>query len=156
MKRPHMAETEIEIDKLREQWRRDDEADRAMRCQQCRYHVEATSYERHHLWRDFAHAAETLPPDIRPATHQRRIRWDQIARGFSTIIGRLAAMPVAITITWDKLRDVTIAFWEPTSLVVDHRMIEAWLAVKLPHAKAGPDPSNFGHLVGDLLDERTT
>ena len=68
----------------------------------------------------------------------------QIMQGSSPQVGVLAGMPVQINIFWHRIIGLgldgrrtarLIGFWEPTSLVVDYRLIEKWMKKKFPHVR---------------------
>lgn len=81
--------------------------------------VEATSYEKLMLW------SENRGRD-NPKT------WEEGRIGFGETVGHLDDMPVCISVLVDRVDGHKILFLEATSRVVDHRMIDVWLAEHLP------------------------
>lgn len=95
------------------------------------YLVEANSYEALALWREF-HEHLGVP-------------WVEEARGFWMEIGRFWRHPVVVSLHFGTVAGVRIAFYEATSRVVDHEMVEKWLAKLLPGVPR-TDAMNFGHV----------
>jgi hypothetical protein len=75
----------------------------------------ATTEERHYLWKD---------------NHEQ---WEDDSTGDAEILGNLEGMPVVIARTWGKVNGKMVMFIEPTSQVVDYRMIDKWIEDTLPH-----------------------
>lgn len=42
-------------------------------------------------------------------------------------LGRMSRMPVCVSVTWDLIAGQLVAFYEATSQVVDHRMVDAYI-----------------------------
>jgi hypothetical protein len=98
------------------------------------YLVEATSNEAHWLWRDHSHQAtrslhSSTPKDF--PYEDCKVKWQQDV-GIFQQIGTLDGMPVTISITWNEIDGHLIGFWETTSQVTDHRMIDKWLEETFP------------------------
>ena len=87
--------------------------------------VEASSYERLCLWR-----------------HHYQGNWKQSLEGICREIGRLDDMPVCLSLIVDEVSGYRILFWEATSMVVDHRIIDKWFETHLPD-KPRVDAMNF-------------
>ncbi len=88
--------------------------------------VEANGYERLKLWEEY------------------QKEWEEDSRGGPLItVGQLAEMPVCIALNKVKVRGHSILLWEPTSQVVDHRLIKAWLLTHLPKDTRREDAMNF-------------
>jgi hypothetical protein len=106
------------------------------------YLVEANGNETQNFWRDFSLQAGRMPryakinPDL-------RVSWEQLS-GMSQTIGKLDKRPVAVTVFWNRLNGHLIGFWEATSQVVDHKMIEEWLDKTFPNVPR-TDSMNFTH-----------
>ena len=75
--------------------------------------VEATDAERFFLWKE--------------NDESKRVSWEDIMRGYSIQIGTLDKRPVMVTIFYAMLNGKKIMFYEGTSQVVDHKMIELWI-----------------------------
>lgn len=80
--------------------------------------VEATSYETSCLWREYF--------------QERKQTWVQGLGGYLPTIGHLDGRPVVLSLLINTVNGFPILFMEPTSQVVDHVMIEAWLKENLP------------------------
>lgn len=76
--------------------------------------VEASSYEKMCLYRDHS---DTLVQQF---------------AGIGRTIGEFCGMPVFLSLTTAEIRGHKILFYEPTSQVVNHLMVRAWLAENLP------------------------
>jgi hypothetical protein len=81
--------------------------------------VEANSYERHMLW-DENRRRDTCRS------------WESNNQGLMAHVGTLAKMPVWVSLWTTKVDGHKILFIDPTSAVVDHRMIRKWLKKNLP------------------------
>lgn len=112
--------------------------------------VEATSYEKHQLWRDWSldyAQMEKLP------TKKNRVHWEQLGRGFIEPIGEINGLPVNISGFWARLRvkpedtGTLVLFWEICSRMADYDMAEEWLKENLPNAKNKTDAQNFHNVV---------
>lgn len=80
--------------------------------------VEANSYETLCLWQE---------------NHEERgMPWKQALSGYGEIVGTLAGMPVHLSLLVHEIDGHRLLFIDPTSQVVDHRAIEAWLRENLP------------------------
>jgi hypothetical protein len=78
--------------------------------------VEANSYEARCLWQEC----------------QSRYLWIQDSKGLFETIGHIGDMPVCVSLFIVEVDRHKILFVEATSQVVDHHMIDKWLAEKLP------------------------
>lgn len=58
-------------------------------------------------------------------------------------------MPVAVRVLWHPVEGHLVGFYEATSLVVDHDMVQRWLEKVAPHA-AHTNASNFAHVFRGL------
>lgn len=81
--------------------------------------VEANSFEAMVLWKEYK--------VYRPGKV-----WDDARSGPLITIGRLNDRPICISIFVHTIDGHRVAFMEPTSLLVDHKMIEEWLLAALP------------------------
>ncbi len=97
--------------------------------------VEATHFEKHCLWGE--------------NDREKRVRWDDVSTGYMHTVGHLTVnrkkMPVTVCILFAVLNGKVVAFYEATSQVVDHRVVEAWLLQESPAYQAGNkcDAMNF-------------
>lgn len=86
--------------------------------------VEANSYESMCLWREYH--------------KQRGMPWEQGLGGYLPTIGQLDGRPVVLSLFVHKIDGHRLLFIEPTSQVVDHQMIDAWLKANLPATAMQP------------------
>ena len=82
--------------------------------------VEATRNEQLMLWQRY-HKEQSIP-------------WTDEQSGYLAHIGYLDSRVVMISIMKARVRDRSVLFWHPTSVVVDHDMIDDWLRKHLPDA----------------------
>jgi hypothetical protein len=93
--------------------------------------VEATSAEKHWIWREFSDWSED--------EHMDRT-WKQ-GSGLLATVGTVGKRPVCISVLVDVVNGKRILFYHATSQVVDHQMVEEWLKRELPvTAFEGGDP----------------
>lgn len=85
----------------------------------------------------------------------RRMSWAQETLGYGREIGRFGGMSVCVTVSFARIKGHVVAFYEATSLVVDHRMVEEWLKVEFPASRGKTNATNF-HLCLDELDRVPT
>ena len=126
----------------------DDDGDTAeSRLLSTRFLVEATRNEWHTLWsRWCAKSQECRTPLVS--------EWEQLG-GWGVRVGDIDGRPIVICLNWDRLDGFLVCNWEPTSELVDYRMIHKWLK---RHFKAkthdGRDATcnamNFHHCTGEL------
>ncbi|MFY4731209.1 hypothetical protein [Nitrospira sp. BLG_2] len=111
--------------------------------------VEADSFAMQALWEKFSTQSLYRTP-------QNIYNWEQDCRGFMETIGHVNKMPVCVCFFWYKINGHLILFYEATSQVVDHRMIEEWLDKycnpKHNGSKARCNASNFHHALGYIRD----
>lgn len=88
----------------------------AKKCRETTYVVQATSFETLTLWGEW-HCF---------------VKWEQDTLGFWKVVGKCARKPVAVSVCWYIVNGKRVAFYEYTSQVVDHRMVEAWLTKTFP------------------------
>lgn len=120
--------------------------------------VDADSYARLRLWEEFAVEGQAFTTDrfLRP-----RYYWEQISRGICETVGVIKIgkeeLPVAIMAFWARLRVAKgdpgklVMFWEATSQVVDHRMIDRWFKDNLRKNVVKYNASNFHNVVQTLF-----
>lgn len=99
--------------------------------------VEANSYEQLCIWQEF---------------HQELGKsWIQNPSGLLETVGHLGRMPVCISLFTVTVDGHKLLFIDPTSQVVDHRMIDAWVDKVLPHAgKNRTNAMNFCNIFREL------
>jgi len=76
--------------------------------------VEATSYETMCLCKE----------------HENE--WQQGGSGYGITVGKIKKHPVCISLLVNTVGGHRILFWEATSRIVDHKLIEAWFIKHLP------------------------
>lgn len=123
------------------------------RLRETRFVVDATHDEMFMLWEKFSDEAMYKNPDF------NKYRFEQMNPGLSLQVGKLAGMPVCMSLFWWKINGVQIMVVEGTSQVVDHRMIEKWLekncaprwdgGTRLAHCNA----ANFHHVLDYVRNE---
>lgn len=97
------------------------------------YMVEATSFEKYALWKMYSNEA------LYKNKHNV-IKWEQ-GSGRMYTLGELDGRPITVCFFWDKLNGHNICFYEATSQVVDHELVEEWLDKFCP--KPRTDANNF-------------
>jgi hypothetical protein len=93
--------------------------------------VEANRFEQHCLWERY--------------TQNDGAAWQENTMGYGVRVGDLNDMPVFLSLTTANVNGKKILFIDPTSMVVDHRLIEAWIGRVLPGVNK-TDATNF-HVV---------
>lgn len=78
--------------------------------------VEATSFEYHQLWKEW----------------DDKDSWFTNLSGFGQVIGHLDSRPVFLSLRTAIIEGQKVLFIEPTSEVVDWKLIDTWLLVNLP------------------------
>lgn len=81
--------------------------------------IEANSFERYTLW-------------DRNRRSEKPLTWEQEYSGLMETVGRLADRPVCISLIKARVSGHLLLFIYPTSQVVDHLLIDAWLAAAIP------------------------
>ena len=101
--------------------------------------VEATSFEKHCLWRNFAHNSDSL------FIKNYSFKWEQMD-GWMIRLGTLDNRPVNLDVSWVKINDQLVMFWDQCSQVTDYVMTEKWID---KHFKKNydykTDANNFHH-----------
>jgi hypothetical protein len=103
------------------------------------FFVEANSFEQLKLWE--TNAAGNWWP---------KLPWEEDCKGFMETIGYLSNRPVCVSFSFAKINGRRICFFDPTSQVVDHKMIEKWFEencfpVHRGNLFAQCDAMNFHH-----------
>lgn len=118
------------------EYRDQGERKRLTKCAETFYLVEASSCEVFYLWCE--------------NDRTKRHRWQEESLGYWWQIGDFGGMPVCCSITWAIINGKRVAFFEGTSQVVDHRMIEAWLKTEFPNAKGTVNAMNFHNCAREI------
>lgn len=108
--------------------------------------VEATHFEMLCLWGD----------------NERNwwVTWDSVSSGHMPTIGHLTMnqmrMPVVVSVFFAILDGHVVAFYEPTSQVVDHCLVKAWLLRESPAYAAGQecDATNFHQCIRKVASNK--
>lgn len=148
------------------------------------FFVEATSTERHNLWSEWSNQSmsniEPLSDEVMrligdklnrdlyvkienlnekvKSSNPKRVAWEQISAGFGITIGHVGKMPVTVSFSFAIINGKKICFYEATSRVVNHKMIEDWLIERfqLTHDNYcrwnHTDAMNFHNCVNSLDD----
>lgn len=142
------------------------------------FFVEANSNEQFLLWQEYSKesmsniqplsdaAINNIPTDYREDVKilnnkvkkfaHTRIDWKQIMSGFGLTIGQVQRKPVCVTFNFAIINGKKVCFYYPSSIMVDHRMIENWLISRfqLTHDKYTRwnhvDANNFHNCVNSL------
>ena len=91
------------------------------------YFVEATSFEQHSLWK----------------TYHEKIEYEQIYDFFGDAIGEFGGQPIFVTFSFVKINGKLICFYDATSNVVNHQMVESYIKEKYKGISL-TDANNFG------------
>jgi hypothetical protein len=104
--------------------------------------VDANSYERLALWREFQHAVD----------------WKEDSSGFGEVVGQVGDNNVNISLNFATLNGQVVMFIDTISQVVDHRMVDAWLEKHCAprydngHRLARTNSMNFAHCLHAVAD----
>jgi len=85
-----------------------------------------------------------------------RVDWDSLRYGISLQIGTLDDRPICIQFTFVRINGHKIAFYEGSSQLVDHKMIEDWLIERFQRTNDGyarwnhVNSTNFHNCVNSL------
>lgn len=102
----------------------------------CVIAVEANSFESHCLW----------------AKYHKETNWKQIGSGFGPTVGRIADMPVNVSININIINGHRVLFYYGMSMVVHFGMIEEWIRARLPAGTKLTDAQNFHHAIHHTAD----
>ena len=108
-----------------------------------KYIVEATINEMHYI--------------LHEASQIYGLTVEEARVGTMDVIGSLKVgnqdMPVVVTTFFSKINGHLVAFYEPTSQVVDHRMVDAWISkFEAAKLKNKCDASNYAHCIAYCRD----
>lgn len=121
------------------------------------YAVESTSFERMTLWREYATQA-VGKPGCPPVASPNAVKWEQDNSGIGCAVGQIGDRPVMLSFLWTDIDGRTIVFWECTSQVADHKMIEEWMKKYAPHwfpegrRYKTLDAGDFCHMVWEIRE----
>ncbi len=107
------------------------------------YMFEATSFERSRLHIEWRGAVKDW--DERPTVDLPTVVW----------VGELAGQPVVVLFTWVRLAGHLVGFYEATSSVVDHKMVEDYIDRNFcPPSHGTERRKNASNFKNGLLDLR--
>lgn len=110
--------------------------------------VEATSYEKHMLWREYAEEASQFA-----IGETIRYKWEETGHGYGEHIGDIGGKPVCVSILTSNVDGKHLLFWHVTSIAADYEMIDRWLVGNCPNAVRSDgflnrvDPMNFCNIL---------
>lgn len=125
--------------------------------------VEATDTEVFYLWKEWSNESgyDDLDYVKRGRTHPKR-SWVQVNPGYGETIGHVGKMPVVISLTWVRIDGKLVLFYELSSQMQDHRMVEPWLEKQFGrqgwpkwdhgYRRMKTNAMNFGHAI-EAVDE---
>jgi hypothetical protein len=105
---------------------------------EAKFMVEATNCEKFYLWARYSDQSVTRH------NSDRSVTWETLESSFYTV-GHLENRPIVVSISWHRINNYVVMFYEATSKLVDWAMIESWLAKQFPHIKHKYDAANFRH-----------
>lgn len=90
------------------------------------------------------------------AKHHKATGWVQHPMGYGELVGKLARMPVFLHMHWATLHGRLVMFYEATSQVVDHRMVDRYLTRHCPAFRDGKRTNalNFHLCLGEIEPRR--
>lgn len=104
--------------------------------------VEADDYAQQKLWEDW----------------HKKLSWEPSTRGEMIQIGSILDRPIVITLFVHTLQGHKVLFYNATSQLVDHQMVEEWLEKHCNPKwdngtrRAHTDANNFHHVINHLDD----
>ena len=112
------------------------------------YFVEATGFEKHSFWRNFAKQSPIKDQELSKSW----VDWEQEYVGHTFQIARFAGFPITITLFWGVLDGRRVCFYESESLVVHHGIVDSFIedCRKLAGSVPRTDAFNFGHCISDI------
>lgn len=105
------------------------------------YLVEGRAYD---LW--CQHSEETLFPPWNTRENRRAYpatKWEQVSINPWLTIGHIGKRPVCLSFEWYRIEGQWVCFWQATSQLVDHAMIDKWLTKHFPDQRSTCDAGNF-------------
>lgn len=124
--------------------------------------VEASSFEQLMLWQQHARGSIFSVVDKNHNLAFEQLSWEQSGGGSLVTVGYHCRQPVCISLSWCRIDGQIIMFWEPTSRVVNHEMIEKWLKEHFTRKYdqgtrwASCDANNFGHCLSAIKEANRT
>lgn len=98
--------------------------------------VEANSYEQVQLWSSF----------------HDRVSWKEFSMGHMIRVGKRDGSEVWMTLFIAELNGDKIGFWDATSALVDHKMIDRWFKKHAPKVPK-TDSSNFHNVLANVPEK---
>lgn len=116
------------------------------RLEQTFYLVEASHHEQFSLWERWAAQSQCC--------RGLHLRWEQ-SNGYIVTVGKVNKRPVCVHMSWDIIEDQPVCFWEPTSELVDHVLINQWFEKHFQGKtkdgrRAATNVDNFAHVTQEL------
>ena len=99
------------------------------------FRVEATSYEYLSLWNEWKNI----------------VSWEDDRIGQYYVIGELSGFPISVDIRWSRLNGKLVLFYNQTSVVCDHNMLEHWFEKHCPVPKC--NAMNFHHCIAAIKEK---
>lgn len=122
------------------------------RAKATKYVVRATCFEQHMLWSDWSDQS------MNPLSKERCQKWQQMNTGCMVTVGYIADRPICICLSWNKIDGEMVMFVDPTSELVDHKMIDEWLRKHcnpmVDGRRAIVDATNYHLIAGYIMDKR--
>lgn len=93
-------------------------------------------------------------------SRSNRVKWEHVSMGYGHQVGTLKVgrkvHPVVVAVSFAILDGSLVAFYEPTSRVVDYDMVEAWVKAESPAYASGKEcnADNFHHCLGAVAVSR--
>ena len=92
-----------------------------------------------------------------------RVDWKDVSSGFSITIGHIKKMPVCVSFRFAFINGKKVCFYECTSRMTDHEMVENWLISRFQLTNDGytrwnhVDAANFHNCINSLdrLDKKS-
>lgn len=111
--------------------------------------VEATSFEKSCLWRDYCLESD----NPRYGKHT----WKLISPGWMIKVGEINDRPCCISTTWYKIDGKLVMFWYACSELVDYKLIDEWLDKNFTGTygggrRASTDADNFHACIGAIIE----
>lgn len=123
------------------------------RCKETEFWVEADSYARFQLWREWHRLSPgELQSDRYPSSQSNRLDWQEESSGIIYQAGELDGRPVMVELFWAIINGHRIGFYHATSQVVDWKMVEEFInKLKYPlwdngTRHAHTNATNFHHV----------
>ncbi len=114
------------------------------------YLVEGDAYS---LW--CQHSSESLFPPWNTRENRRAYparKWEQVSVNPWLTVGSIGKRPVCLSFEWYRIDGQWVCFWEATSQLVDHAMIDKWLTKHFPDQHSTCDAGNFHNCLHAIDD----